>query len=160
MGMTEIAERATAARNALADLANSVAKLPPPVFNFARSIDLLGQLADWADTGRQRSGFGEGETLNRALLGTLEKGCDGREAAPMEPAREPEVSEAFAAEGLGDPGPSVRKKMAKLLGRVGGSKSTEKKIAAARANMQAINERRWGSKRKKPGSRPLVRRRR
>ena len=147
MDTTGIAERATAARNALAELAKAVATLPPPGFNFTRSIELLGQLADWADRGRQRSGFSEAEILNWALSGTLEKGCGGRQAAPMKSVREPEVPEASSVvEVSSDPALSARKKMAKLLGQVGGKKRTKKKIAAARANMRVVNQRRWGNK--------------
>lgn len=157
MGMTEIAERAIAARNALADLANSVAKLPPPVFNFARSIDLLGQLADWADRGRQDPGFNETEALNRALVGTLEKGSDGRRAVPAVPAKESKTAGGYASEVLSDPSLSPRQKIGRILAQKGGESRSAEKVAAAKANMQIINEKRWGRKRMKSAKRRIGR---
>ena len=163
MGRSEIAERADAARKALSDLAIAVRDLPPPAFNFARSVELLQKLADWAGYDR-RGAFPETETLSGALEGGLEKACVDRQPPSQcdtelqskrvaEPEHEagPEKASVPPAGKSKLPRSRSRRQMAKQLGMLGGLSRSPEKIAAARQNMKVINEIRWAAKRRQQG---------
>ncbi|MEI8195351.1 MAG: hypothetical protein WCI73_05530 [Phycisphaerae bacterium] len=147
MDMADIAKRAAAAHEALAALAQAVRDLPEPKFKFDRSVGLLAALSSWAERNRPDTGFSEATVISGALEAGLDNGCKARgivvKRGGKEPRAENKVGETpgpkLAAVNAVGGGSINMTDIAKVLGRAGGKSQSEKKVAAARANIQKIN---------------------
>lgn len=143
MNMADIAQKALAAHEALAALAQAVRDLPEPRFKFARSVGLLAQLSSWAERNRMGTGFIEAETLSSALEAGLETGCKGRKAELPKPngKKKDRKTPTLASLNAAGDGSISLTDIAAVLGGVGGESRSAAKVAAARANIAEINRR-------------------
>jgi hypothetical protein len=134
--MAEIARRAEESSKALAALQQAVKDLPKPKFNLGRSIELLRDLASWANPKRGNEGFPGAGTVSAALKSGLATGCEGRKPVT---ARSTKVVPPPSA-------PDLVTEWATKLGSLGGSRRTEAQSLAARKCMEDINLRKRAAK--------------
>lgn len=147
MDMTDIAKRAAAAHEALDALAQAVRDLPEPKFKFARSVGLLAELSRWAERNRPDTGFSEAGILSSALEAGLDNGGEARgilgKRRGKKPGGEEKVGETpgttLATQTAVGVGSITLTNSAAVMGRAGGKSRSEDKVAAARANIGAIN---------------------